>query len=236
MSQKPELPWARDQLVRLIHHAVTETLLPLHKSNVTPRFLQREDMSTYSITLGPDGKIAEVEKRRVQEVPSASEELDEIPEDQIPKIAVQRDPRIESEPSEARIPDVESEKLGDGLEAAQPEVEITDAEAEKIVGEIAATSPTVQAASELTSPSIIPMQKPPLDETFLAAKLDVADPLTFKVGCSLSQLRNLACTNTCSTDAQTLPAALLNPHLRPCPQLNLPLRPTTTYATDQPSP
>ena len=179
---------------------------------MTPRFLRNEDFSTYSVLLGPDGKLAGIEKQpETMETPRRPipTDLDETLEDQAPEpVADAAAP--EEAVLEDEITDAEAKKIVEGYTASSPnrqdipvdvapaaseaprfEPEMTDAEAEKIAEESAAASPKLQVSAEADRTASSPIQdaETPPDEAFLNAKLDFADPLTFKVCHYLSAKR-----------------------------------------------
>lgn len=206
LNQRPEKPWSRQELVQFLQQAIAQSLATSTLKNVTPRFLRTEDFSTHSVLLGPDGKLAGIEKQPETMKTSRRpipKDLDETLEDQPCEPVAEAAPAAPEEAVlEAEIMDTEAKKIVGGFTTSSPnlqdvpedvtpaanepmqfEPEITDAEAEKIVEEIAAASPKLQDSAEAVSTASFPIQEAeaPLDEAFLAAKLDFADPLTFKV-------------------------------------------------------
>ncbi len=172
--------------------------------NTTPRFLKFEDFSTYSIILGPDGKLAGVEKQP---------ESVKYPRNPIPTELDETVDRVLLEPVakhtsatsgkatfEDEITDAEAEKIVEEIAAGSPKLQdssedaspatneaspfdtaVTHAEAEKMVENVTAASPNLQNAPGHTSRVNPIAQEAPLDEAFLAARLDFADPVTFQV-------------------------------------------------------
>ena len=170
---------------------------------MTPRLFRSEDFSTYSIILGADRKLAGLEKHPESTVPPRHPiptELDDSVGDLTPgPVAETFSGAAEEAVFERQMTNAEAETMKDTAasspslqdfpedatpaanETAQFEAEITDAEAEMIVEEIAAASPTLQDNAEAAIPSSPPVYEVPLDESLLAARLDCADPVVFKV-------------------------------------------------------
>lgn len=152
MAPKPELPWTHQELVLLLHKAVTESLLSARDSSISPRYYARKSPSDFSIALAEDGAITGVNERAA----SGGDEMEDDPE---------------------------AEEIADAASASEPvqsSEHISDAEVEQIIEEVAASSPNLHDSQDTKlSPSSAP--PPSLDEAFLSARLDFADPLTFKV-------------------------------------------------------
>ena len=217
---------------------------------MTKRFLRTEDFSIYSVLLGPDGRFAGIEKRPEPRNTSRRPiptNLDAALEDQHAQSGAEA---ASAAPEEAvledDITDTEVEKIVGGFPASSQnlqdvpedvtldpngptsfEAEVTDAEAEKIVQEIAAASPilqdsTLQESAETVSTESFPIEEAeaPVDEAFLAAKLDFADPLTFKVRLLMSAEPTTEHANN-SADPQKLPTPIFAPPSGSSPQFDL---------------